>query len=539
MSEPIEYMSFVVYVDGKSQHVQGYRLKTLSNSAKLVVCDRTDNDKSKKITWGKMKDLDPTVVDPNDYWWIARGGGNSYDGGNTTWRVNLNDIQPLVPLLPMGSLTITPNDSTWDIDSEITLVANTTGGPADEFYWDEIDSQVFEIVNDDWTSQTLKLKPGRTESNSVVRCTATQYNAGITETVSATATVSITENVLYPGPGGDINNPLSRCYFGNLYKGMAVKDGYKYILGMGGDGNHGQIVVLDNKKGSLVNYKHGSFGSDLGGGFWFERYFYRLAKGSSNVNMYRHADEVYSNTDWDTNWVSVQTLAKPIAAQAFHSAYGVCVGKKDTTGAYYYMSPGNKTFNTRTFSGAPLASKQIWCVCTSADGTTVVTDSQGSVYVMDSPTDQGTAKKKGTWHQGAVEDAGGVDVAFDNNGTWMVAKRRSYSDGNIGGGIMRSKDNGQTWESLKDRNSLIVGEKHCSSVAYGDGVWMATFSEAPWQSGVCLVAKSTDNGDSWTSIYANPKPGGQPPHYMSGVRYAGNGKWIVWRLDYPREALFF
>ena len=539
MADPIEKMSFVVYAGGKSQHVQGYRLRTLSNSVKLVVCDRTDNDKTKRITWGKMKELDPTVVDPDDYWWIARGGGNSYDGGNTTWRVNLNDIQPIVPLLPMDSLTITPNDSTWDIDSnnEITLVANTTGGPADEFYWDQIDSHVFEIVNADWNSQTLKLKPGSTVSNSVVGCTATQSAYGITETVSATATVTVTENVLYPGPGGNIDNPVSRCHFGDLYKGMAVKDGYGYILGMGGNGRNGQIVVLDNKNGSLVNYKPGNFGSDLGGGFWFERFFYRIARGTSNVNMYRRADEVNSNTDWDTNWVSVQTLAKPIAAQAFHSAYGVCVGKDDTKGTYYFMPPGKKTFSTRSFSGAPLANKEIWCMCTSADGTTVVTDNEGSVYVMDSPTNQGSAKKKATWHQGTIQDAGGMDVAFDNKGTWMVAKRRSYFDSKIGGGIMRSKDNGQTWENLTDR--LIIGEKHCSSVAYGDGVWMATFSESAWTSGVCLVAKSTNNGDSWTSIYNNPQVSGQPSHYISGVRYAGNGKWIVWRSSYPQEALFF
>jgi photosystem II stability/assembly factor-like uncharacterized protein len=110
-----------------------------------------------------------------------------------------------------------------------------------------------------------------------------------------------------------------------------------------------------------------------------------------------------------------------------------------------------------------------------------------------------------TWNKTlfANADAGAVDVSLDPNNpnfmmasTWRV-RRTPYSltSGGDGSGIWRSKDGGETWENLMDKQGMPDGPFGISGVSISPANSDVVYAIIEANKGG--VYKSTDGGDSW------------------------------------------
>lgn len=115
-------------------------------------------------------------------------------------------------------------------------------------------------------------------------------------------------------------------------------------------------------------------------------------------------------------------------------------------------------------------------------------------------TDGGKTWKKTLF---ANEDAGAVDVSIDPSNpnfvmasTWKV-RRTPYSltSGGEGSGIWRSKDGGETWENLMDKQGMPAGPIGISGVAISPVNPDVIYSIIEANKGG--VYKSTDGGETW------------------------------------------
>lgn len=523
----LENMWFAVLVNGATKRIQGKKLSTdLPDDALMFAWI---NGGTKKISLFDMRSLS----DGGDYsgrWWVAT---QDVSGVHTTYRVNGTDMKLLFPAPEMISLVLTPNPVSVEVGEQVTVTASTTGIEAGYYTWDNIDSGYLSVVEESQDGYII-LK-GKAES-SRTDVLAMGYNFDASDNpVSATLSVTVTvPDYTNPKPPQTPDNPISCAWTSHFTRGWGISDGYQYILAPGGDGNKNFIGVLDNVAGTMTQYVPKNIqGTQLGGGFYWENMFYIIqGKWTDSPSMYkRHKD---NSASWDEGWSLAGTVRGGVAGHFGYSKWGVSSGKYGTTGSYYVMKPGQNTFSTLTFSGA-LAGKRIWCVHSSDNQTTIVTDSEGSVYKMDDLISPSTARKVYSWPGGLYEDTGGCDIATDNKGTWMIAKRKQYGNG-PGGGIMISLDDGTSWTS-KDPPGTGGKYRHVSGVAYGDGVWMCTMTELPWNNGTTRVAKSTNNGSSWSVVSSSDQQQGQPQTGCWSITYAGNRHWCV---DFhTRETCFF
>lgn len=115
-------------------------------------------------------------------------------------------------------------------------------------------------------------------------------------------------------------------------------------------------------------------------------------------------------------------------------------------------------------------------------------------------TDGGKTWKKTLF---ANEDAGAVDVSIDPNNpnfvmasTWRV-RRTPYSltSGGEGSGVWRSKDGGETWENLMEKQGMPAGPIGISGVAISPVNPDVIYSIIEANKGG--VYKSTDGGETW------------------------------------------
>ena len=93
------------------------------------------------------------------------------------------------------------------------------------------------------------------------------------------------------------------------------------------------------------------------------------------------------------------------------------------------------------------------------------------------------------------------------DGVWMAVAQSGENR------VMRSMDRGATWEPL-----AAAAANSWRSVAYGDDVWIAVSNSG---TSATQVMRSEDGGDTWQSVAA------ADARAWSSVAYGGNGVWVA------------
>ena len=101
---------------------------------------------------------------------------------------------------------------------------------------------------------------------------------------------------------------------------------------------------------------------------------------------------------------------------------------------------------------------------------------------------------------------GALDSVAYGNGVWVAT-----SGDDLGAPFLRSADGGQTWIPVEDYAADLG-----LVVAYGNGVWVGVATD----DGVNQVARSTDDGVNWTTVAA------AEGNAWNSVAY-GNGVWVA------------
>jgi len=146
----------------------------------------------------------------------------------------------------------------------------------------------------------------------------------------------------------------------------------------------------------------------------------------------------------------------------------------------------------------------------------------------------------------AATDSGGdfqPQVATDSGGNWVAVWSSSEDLGGIGTDsdilVARSTDNGATWTdpvALNTNAGSDSGDDFFSQVATdGGGNWVAVWSSLDSLGGTIgtdfdvLVARSTDNGATWTATAPlnSNAAGGGAPDLYGDVATDGGGNWVA------------
>jgi len=524
-TDRIKEMWFAIWENGQLKKLKGKNIyKDMPMDAEFFV-ERYDNRETYRLSLEdalKLDYIDQSAPNSGVYMlWAATEGSGSSSETYAIWGHQMRYLWPA----DMGTLTITPNPTTVEPGETFTLTAEVSGAPAERWWWQTENTAFFTIHGvDNQQSCTFQAKKKGIDLK-LISCTAYNYNDP-QEELTEFATVTVAEDVLYPGSGGKPDSPKSTVNF-SFVNSHAYPPDYKYVIAAGGQGRGNEICVLDNKPGKLTRYvPSGVPGYQLGGCWYSEPYFYIIqSKGTSSPKYYQHHE---ADTDW-TNWTYKSTLSTGtgLAGVVQYSPFGASVGVYGVYGRYMVWGPGKTSWSLHSFnySGNDEAiNTKVTVIGSSTDGTTFMGDAVGKVWQLDSLEEGSSVRKVYTNTFGTNDDqASFVDMATNNKGVWMFAKRKSWNGGSNKGGLVISRDNGKTWETQPapaTRNNC-----HVYGISYGDGVWLACMTEMEWYSASNL-AKSTDDGRTWTSVSESGGSSGQPQTGILGVQYAGNGHWV-------------
>lgn len=139
-------------------------------------------------------------------------------------------------------------------------------------------------------------------------------------------------------------------------------------------------------------------------------------------------------------------------------------------------------------------------------------------------------------------------LATDTNGNW-VATWYIANDGDFDVLVARSSDNGATWSPTVALNSNAAvdteGDSHPDVATDGLGNWVVVWGfYPPWpDDSEIMVARSTDNGASWTAqAYVDPGAPGSDTvdDYYPHVTTDGSGTWLsFWRHGGGEADIYF
>jgi hypothetical protein len=248
---------------------------------------------------------------------------------------------------------------------------------------------------------------------------------------------------------------------------------------------------------------------------------------------------------WVAVWVSDDSLGSTIGTD-----YDILVARSTDNGATW-TAPAALNTNAATDSGSDTWPQ----VTTDGAGNWVVVwsfsdfhppyDWEGMVILVARSTDNGA-----TWTASAALNTASKgdrrpQVTTDGAGHWVAVWNSTDSlGGTIGTDddilVARSTDNGATWTAPAPLNSNAATDSGYDEAAQvttdGGGHWLTVWDSTYWQGGCgndkeILVARSTDNGATWTALAAlniNAATDWGDDDYPQ-VTTDGGGKWVaVW-----------